>query len=539
MSTTTTGVSDALAGRAIRKSSGLLYKAIFLKITLPDLSGDVVSAAELQLNATYNAGPMNNINVHALSVSDSGAWDNSSTVGTLDALTLGTAVQTGLTLSSGTGTKTFDILGDATKGIQKFYADNPTGGDCTICLQWSAFSGTANGALATLSIGDDDVGSPEATFSTYNDATYYARVQLTHAALVYDSYEIEAPGNFRFLETFTIDAPGKSNLVLIPITIQAPGARSQLVTFTIEAPGKHDLALIHVVIEAPGLNKQYRTYTPEARGVANILNSFLLDAVGRYNIVGSFTIEAPGAAQYGRGFVIEAPGVANLAAFIYERVYRQVYRVADASLERWELYLGEDAMPDFEDGGQPVATATSLPFTHSVTPPGSGTTVLYAIVRKRNAYGLLSFNQHPKLREIDTNGDEVLGPLTAPELARVLDGTVVGGLQAWARYPWEGDRNPADYWELYAESGVDPDPDTDTPVYMAAMGIPGGAGIPWHGMADGLIPGTTYHVAVAVRRSADNAYALSSVIQITIAEVYDLDANDTTIFGGEQYEAKQ
>jgi hypothetical protein len=144
------------------------------------MTGNVVTGATLTLNATTNAGPMNALGVYARAVSDTGAWDNSSVVSTFETLTLGNIVLSGQTLSVGTGTKTFNILGDASKGVQQFYDDYPSGGDITLAFLWSAFSGTPNGVLATLTIGDDDVGTPLAVFSPYNDATYYPRVTIDY-----------------------------------------------------------------------------------------------------------------------------------------------------------------------------------------------------------------------------------------------------------------------------------------------------------------------------------------------------------------------
>ncbi|NIP35270.1 MAG: hypothetical protein GWN12_10020, partial [Thermoplasmata archaeon] len=185
------------------------------------------------------------------------------------------------------------------------------------------------------------------------------------------------------------------------------------------------------------------------------------------------------------------------------KVYHQVYRVGDSSLERWELYVGEDQMPDFDGSGQPVATSTSLPFNYTPDPADSGQTkVLYCVVRKRNQFNLLSHNQYPTLIEIDDLGDEELGPITSPEIIEVTDGDA-GEIFVHARYPRDVDRNEADTWDVYVEDGVDPDPDIHTPKATVSMGKPG-VDYMLKQSVTGLTPGDTVHVMVVARRASES-----------------------------------
>ncbi len=221
----------------------------------------------------------------------------------------------------------------------------------------------------------------------------------------------------------------------------------------------------------------------------------------------------------------------------WRKVYGQGYRVANDSLALYELYLGEDAMPDFAGVGQPVETSATLPLTHTPSLPGAGlTTVLHIITRRRNRYGLLSHNQHPSLIEIDEFGEEVLGPITDPEILRIFDGDE-GEIIVTARYPRDTDRNPADTWELYVEAGVDPDPDVDTAKSTIAFGMAGGVDWNWRVSCDSLTPGTVYHVMVCAVRDGDADYrGESAVVQHTVAEMYDIDAGGADLFGGQEYE---
>ena len=80
----------------------------------------------------------------------------------------------------------------------------------------------------------------------------------------------------------------------------------------------------------------------------------------------------------------------------FSKKYVQTYRVADDSLEQYELYVGEDAMPEFDASDQPVATGATFPVSWTPPTPSSGDTILlYAVTRKRNKYGLLDHNQQP------------------------------------------------------------------------------------------------------------------------------------------------
>jgi len=222
----------------------------------------------------------------------------------------------------------------------------------------------------------------------------------------------------------------------------------------------------------------------------------------------------------------------------WTKVFQQHYRVADDSLDRWELYLEEDQLPDFDASDQPVATSTSLPFSYSPALPGSpDVKELWAVVRKRSKYDLLSFNLHPTILTIDSGGEEELGELTDPEILQVFDGDA-GEIIVFARYPYGVDRNEADTWELYAEDGVDPDPDVDTVRDTGAFGAPG-ADYLWRASATGLTPGSTYHVMVVVRRSEESGSGedgRSTVSQITLAQTYDLEEETTWLFGGQDHE---
>lgn len=218
----------------------------------------------------------------------------------------------------------------------------------------------------------------------------------------------------------------------------------------------------------------------------------------------------------------------------FSQVYQDGFRVADASLDRYELYAGVDTPPDFDASGQPVATNPTLPVMWTPpTPPSSGE-ILYLVTRKRNKYGLLSFNVFPTLVALDSLGAEDLGPVSAPFSVNVIDGET-GYLRVIASYSGSEDRNPADYWEVYVKFGSDPVAGVDTPVYdepMVLAGLSAGLAVD----VGPYTPGTTARVLVVARRDFDDERGIASVVQKVLAE--NLDLEEGQMFGGNVYEQR-
>jgi hypothetical protein len=221
----------------------------------------------------------------------------------------------------------------------------------------------------------------------------------------------------------------------------------------------------------------------------------------------------------------------------HTQTFEQGYRVADASLDRYELYVGEDTPVDFDASGQPVATSVTLPFSWSPTPPGSGSSKdLHLVVRKRNAYGLVGFNVYETIKRIDSLGAEELGPVTAPLGVAVLDQETTY-IRVIARYDSSEDENPADTWEVYLGWGSDPTPGVDSPIYSGSMVFIGSqAGLAILLGGSGYAPGSTAHVIVTAKRASDNERASAAVVQHVLAEVLDLSAGE--LFGGSAYEQR-
>jgi len=208
------------------------------------------------------------------------------------------------------------------------------------------------------------------------------------------------------------------------------------------------------------------------------------------------------------------------------RVYREEFRVAEDALERYELYLGEDAPPDLSDSTQPVDTSPTLPFSYPLNLPSSGQeTEYYALTAYRNRFGLLSFNQHPRLITINDTGEEDPGVLSPPTIRRVLD-DAVGTISVYSLYAYGVDRNEADAWEVYVKDGADPVPGVDSPVASGTLTRLGGD-YQWKATISEswFSPGMTLHVLSVVYRtdSLDDTLGESEVVEHVLADTVDLD----------------
>jgi len=218
----------------------------------------------------------------------------------------------------------------------------------------------------------------------------------------------------------------------------------------------------------------------------------------------------------------------------FQQTYREGFRVADASLALFELFVGEDTPPDFGATGQPVATSPTLPFSFTPTPPGTGGKLLYIVVRETNEYGLTSFNTQPTLKLIDSGGAELLQDPSPPQDVVIQDGAT-GFLRVLASYFPKDDSSPADTWEIYVTEGSDPVPGVDVPAFTGLMIVLGDeAGISQ--TVGPFTPGTTAHVIVTALRAAGPARGNATVVLKVLA--LPLDITDGQMFGGNVYEQR-
>lgn len=145
----------------------------------------------------------------------------------------------------------------------------------------------------------------------------------------------------------------------------------------------------------------------------------------------------------------------------YNDTIHSYYRIADSALALYELYVGQNQSPDYT--AAPATTSATLPMSYALTPPTVGTRVFHLVCRKRNQYGLLSYNTFERTIEIDSTGARVTRKPTAPTFTAVeTDG---GYIFLRAEYPASHDAVPATHFRYYVRGDeTNPIPGTDTPV---------------------------------------------------------------------------
>jgi hypothetical protein len=193
----------------------------------------------------------------------------------------------------------------------------------------------------------------------------------------------------------------------------------------------------------------------------------------------------------------------------YTGVIRGLYRVADTTIEKYELYVGEDAAPDFT--AAPATTSATLPITHALTPPGAGNKTFRYVTRFRNRYNLLSQNIYERSVTIDSGGAVVGSEVSDPYNVTATE-TEGGEIVVQAYYNRALDSSPADTFNIYLNTdGTDPDPAVDTPVATHTMTVrdsigsvrtlsksTGGKELGPYGL------GAPLKIIVTVERSSDN-----------------------------------
>lgn len=220
--------------------------------------------------------------------------------------------------------------------------------------------------------------------------------------------------------------------------------------------------------------------------------TYVVESISTFSKLGTYNIRQDNALQLESGYWLRK----DLG---FKKQGR--YRVENADKSGYLIYIGYGSMPDLT--GPADAFASVLPASVSVNPPESGETEIFVVIRSRNSFNLVSQNQKPLTFLMDSNGDEVLGPLTTPSEVGIACITEDGFLVN-ARYEgYFNDRNKANRWEVYLKAEESPIVGLDVP---AATGPIKGAE-----MQTAIGPyestGLTYYLIVAVRRTADNTVA--------------------------------
>ncbi len=188
----------------------------------------------------------------------------------------------------------------------------------------------------------------------------------------------------------------------------------------------------------------------------------------------------------------------------YTETISGLFHMAEDALKLYQLWVGEDADPDFTT--TPEATSATLPFTFAISAPGGGTEEQRCTVLYQNEYGIQSLNRKIRTLVSDTGGDEVVQTPNAPIEFSVVD-TYGGKIAVRASYNHaEQGANAADMFEVWIEAdGTSPDPTTDTVVYTESMSSPS-ALFPTRRLWEELGPypsGLALKVLVTCKRTGD------------------------------------
>lgn len=212
-----------------------------------------------------------------------------------------------------------------------------------------------------------------------------------------------------------------------------------------------------------------------------------------------------------------------------------LYRIADATVARDLLYVGQDARPDFS--ASEFANSTARPWSTALAAPPSGTREYQLTVVERNDYNLDGLNRKTHRFLIDSGGNDVTPELVDPEDISLTN--ITGGeVDVQATYQPRADADPADTWLLYVTTnGVDPNPGSDTPTEVAITAASSYGLTPARKLLHTLGPndyGTDLRVLVRVQRSGDSEESGNTAIsQITVATQNPVRVNWTVAMLGQ------
>lgn len=160
-------------------------------------------------------------------------------------------------------------------------------------------------------------------------------------------------------------------------------------------------------------------------------------------------------------------------AVTYTTSLRGAGRIAEAGIEGYLFWWGENALPDYENDPADEYSAT-LPVTLADTLTEA---TWYLVERYRNKYGIVGPPKQPiESFEIAADLSEAVTRPSGPSLVQVRPWGA-GGYRIDAQYvpDWDAINYRATHWHVYVTTdGTTPDPETDTPTEVA-MSYPGDA----------------------------------------------------------------
>ena len=215
----------------------------------------------------------------------------------------------------------------------------------------------------------------------------------------------------------------------------------------------------------------------------------------------------------------------------FEEILGGKHVVEEDALERYELRVGLDALPDLT--ADPDETFTSSPHTSTLTLTPD--TEHFLVVSRRNSRDQVSHRLPATRIRLDGSADEIAVAPSAPHaeaFAAGLGGTFT--LQAAYYHSLDSAESRADTWLIYLRTnGTDPDPSIDTPTEVAMGTADDGSGVEVLAWTSGSYSGgTTGKVLVRVRRDADTIDSESSAILTAVAVAANAASMDAELHAG-------
>lgn len=377
-----------------------------------------------------------------------------------------------------------------------------------------------------------------ATISVYVDGVLHAQGGGASASMNFTTYRLWIGSNGTlaadaYIDEFRVSTSARwsTNFSVATNAYSAPFHRDARGTFhtyagtLAEARGTHGVVYHPFLWDARGTHYRYAETVQEARGRHHVyagtvgeargaygvnLRPFRQDARGRHQVRAVTVQEARGLAQWLSGpFYQEARGLAQLRREYQQdargeatllRAYgseaRGRHRIEDNTLVRYELYYGDGSVPDLT--AAPWQTFTSFPFE---TPAISGEGKHYFVLRRRNKYGLLSYNTTSTVIELDDGDEQIVVVPSGPDhwsMAADAGGKVrVRGTYLYGR---DAAAAKADQWLIYlTDDGDDPDPGVDEPTVVDMVQIDGVVKLNW--LSSAFANEATIKVLLRTRRS--------------------------------------
>ena len=202
-----------------------------------------------------------------------------------------------------------------------------------------------------------------------------------------------------------------------------------------------------------------------------------------------------GAASPDSGIIIRYAYIVD--GMTYTGAHPGRWRVADASLARYALWIGQDAAPD--TSGAPSVTGTALPLSGGVLDPAH---TYYVRRGRRNAWGIEAIDPATYTYVLDAEGAIGKLPPLGPSVAQVTPwGDGHAHVDAIYDPRLEPAGNASSAWGIWV-TGDDTVPDPDgVPTAVVAMGTsPGPRVLSWTGTAQ-YVDGAPLRAIVRTRRN--------------------------------------